>query len=95
MPATSDMDLEANPICSITDPQSDQDARPLSPTASTVLKPVRFWGDQSNPTALEPSIHLLSSKRVISEDEDDLLKCKADSQRQNSLIQVYCSSASC
>jgi len=97
MPATSDMDLEANPICSITesDPQSDQDARPLSPTASTILKPVRFWSDQSNPIALEPGIHLLSSKRVISEDEDDLLKCKADGQRQNSLIQVYCSSASC
>jgi len=98
MPATSDMDLEANPIYSITesDPHlDDQDARPLSPTASTILKPVRFWGGQPNPTALQPSIHLLSSKHVISEDEDDLLKCKADSQRQNSLIQVYFSSATC
>lgn len=91
MPATSDMDLDALTDPNITDQSDSQDADLLSPVASTTLKPVRFWGDQPNPNALEPGIHLLSTKRVVSEDEDVLLKSKAVGQRQSSSIQVNCS----
>ncbi|KXN86593.1 Forkhead box protein I3 [Leucoagaricus sp. SymC.cos] len=92
MPATSDMDLEGvgntNVTCSIAQSDSHRDegeqsdntdVLPLS--GSTTLKPVRFWGDQSKANTLEPSINLLSSKRIIVEDEDDLLKSKAEGQR--------------
>lgn len=92
MPTTSDMDLEGmdggNVACKIVEPDSQreekeqndtEDVLPLS--GGTTLKPVRFWGDHSKSDALEPSIKLLSSKRVVAEDEDGLLKSKMEGQR--------------
>jgi hypothetical protein len=88
------MDLDgvadANAACSIAEPEShtdegeqdDDDDTDLLPT----LKPVRFWGDQSKTSALEPGINLLSSKRVPADnDDDDLLKSKAEGQRATSI----------
>jgi DNA ligase-4 len=90
------MDLEgvgdSNGTCTIADSdfqrhereQSDDNTDVLPLSGSTTLKPVRFWGDQPKASSLEPSINLLSSTRIASEDEDDLLKSKAEGQRATS-----------
>lgn len=101
MPATSDMDMEgvsdANGVCSVagSDPhrdereQNDSDNTDVLPfSGSTTLKPVRFWGDQPKAGALEPGIDLLSNKRVVPEDEDHLLKSKAEGQRATSVHNI-------